>query len=197
MSGAKALQASFQPWLERLVRPALPLTLLLAIATASLPAQTARCGVARWPVKIVVDDDSARVDLTPRDTTVAALAAMPRPAGLFPQRARVVPEELVTWRVRAILWEVRVEPDGDLHVILADPAHTDVRMIAELPDSACAIGSRHAATYAEVSRQLRGIGRRQLVTVTGIAFFDHAHGQRNAAPNNIELHPVLRIERAP
>ncbi len=178
-------------------RHALTLATLVILAlsvTAPLLAQPPRCGVQRWPVKIVTDDDSARVDLTPRDTTVAALAAMPRPAGPFPQRARVTPEELVTWRVRAILWEVRVEPDGDLHLVLADPSNTSVRMIAELPDSNCALGSRHAATFAEVNRQLRRVGRRKLVTITGVAFFDRPHGQRGAAPNNIELHPVLRVE---
>jgi hypothetical protein len=31
------------------------------------------------------------------------------------------------------------------------------------------------------------------VRVTGIGFFDFAHGQTGAAPNQIELHPVLDI----
>lgn len=30
--------------------------------------------------------------------------------------------------------------------------------------------------------------------ITGIGFFDRAHGQTGAAPNVIELHPVLKIE---
>lgn len=172
-------------------------TPLGVLAAASLAAQTPRCGVERWPVKVVIDDDTSRVDRAPRATTVAELAAMPRPAGPFPQRARVAPEELITWRVRAILWNVRVEPDGDVHLVLADPDNPAVRLIAEAPDSNCAIGSSLAATFAQVRRDLRRIGRRRLVDVTGIAFFDRPHGQRGAAPNNIELHPLLKIEPVP
>jgi hypothetical protein len=33
-----------------------------------------------------------------------------------------------------------------------------------------------------------------LLRVTGVGFFDYDHGQIGAAPNVIELHPVLRIE---
>jgi hypothetical protein len=30
--------------------------------------------------------------------------------------------------------------------------------------------------------------------ITGVGFFDRAHGPTGAAPNVIELHPVLKIE---
>jgi hypothetical protein len=30
--------------------------------------------------------------------------------------------------------------------------------------------------------------------ITGVGFFDRAHGATGAAPNVIELHPVLKIE---
>ena len=32
------------------------------------------------------------------------------------------------------------------------------------------------------------------VVVTGVGFFDFLHGQAGAAPNGIELHPVLKVE---
>jgi hypothetical protein len=35
------------------------------------------------------------------------------------------------------------------------------------------------------------------VRVTGVGFFDKIHGQTGAAPNGIELHPVLGIEFLP
>ena len=35
------------------------------------------------------------------------------------------------------------------------------------------------------------------LVVTGVGFFDFLHGQTGAAPNGIELHPVLRIELEP
>jgi hypothetical protein len=31
------------------------------------------------------------------------------------------------------------------------------------------------------------------VEITGVGFFDHAHGQIGRAANNIELHPILRL----
>jgi hypothetical protein len=30
--------------------------------------------------------------------------------------------------------------------------------------------------------------------ITGVGFFDRAHGATGAAPNVIELHPVLKVE---
>jgi hypothetical protein len=32
------------------------------------------------------------------------------------------------------------------------------------------------------------------VRITGVGFFDRAHGATGAAPNVIELHPVLKVE---
>jgi hypothetical protein len=34
-------------------------------------------------------------------------------------------------------------------------------------------------------------------TIDGVAFFDFAHGQRGAAANQVELHPVLRFSPGP
>jgi len=31
------------------------------------------------------------------------------------------------------------------------------------------------------------------MTVTGVGFFDSPHNQTGAAPNEIELHPVLKV----
>jgi len=35
------------------------------------------------------------------------------------------------------------------------------------------------------------------VRVTGVVFFDRVHGQIGVAPNGVELHPVLDIEKVP
>ena len=34
-----------------------------------------------------------------------------------------------------------------------------------------------------------------VLRVTGVGFFDYDHGRTGAAPNLIELHPALRLER--
>lgn len=186
---------SLVDWLSlgwrRLAVCLLPAAFALPVA-AQAPA--VRCGVQRWPVKVLLDADTARVDWTPRATTVDSLARLPRPEGSFPTRARVLPVEGQVFRVRARIRQVRVEPDGDWHLILEDPSVRGATLIAEVPDSACAGETRWANTYAEVRRRLRTLPRGAIAMFDGVGFFDHAHGQRGAAPNNVELHPVIRVE---
>jgi hypothetical protein len=151
------------------------------------------CGVRTWPVKVLLDDDTALVDRTPRATTIAALAALPRPTEPRPTRGRFALERW-TLRVRAVLAVSPAdEGDGDLHLILADPADPRVTMVAEIPDSACALGSRHASDYAEARRAVALIPAGAVVEVDGVAFWDSDHGVRGMAPNGLELHPVLRV----
>jgi hypothetical protein len=151
------------------------------------------CGVERWPVKVLIDDDTARVDLTPRPTTLSALAALPAPRPARPQRRRL-PHELRTFRIRGIiLGGDDTENDGDIHLILSDPAARGVTMIAEIPDPECAIGSRHTAAYAEARRVVSRLAPGTEVEIEGVAFWDRLHGQTGVAPNAIELHPVLKV----
>lgn len=173
------------------------LALAAALATpVALEAQrTDRCGGdALWPVKVLMDDDTARVDLTPRLTTVGALLLLARPEEGRPQRARLSLERW-TFRVRAVLLETRPsQDDGDLHLILADPADENLMMVAEIPDSLCALGSRFASDYAEARRVVHRIPLGAEIDVTGVAFWDSDHGQRGMSESGIELHPVLRVE---
>ena len=169
------------------------LTLLVAASSAAAQAQPVACGVQRWSVKVLLDDDTARVDFTPRRTTVGILGELPRPEGPIPGHGRAAPYELQTFTVRARIRAIRVEGDADWHLILEDTAAAGVTMIAEVPDSACALGTRWAAVYAEVRRTLRRLPKYGLVDVTGVGFFDYAHQQRGAAPNIFELHPVIKV----
>lgn len=127
-------------------------------------------------------------------STIAELANVPRPQEPLPHRGRVAPHELAMYRVRAIVRAVRTEPDGDWHLILADPNDRQVTLIGEIPDSVCAVGSPFAAAFSAARRSLRQFGRGATVEVTGVGFFDHPHGQRGAAPNNFELHPIVAID---
>jgi hypothetical protein len=151
------------------------------------------CGVERWRVKVVVDADAARIDTTLTRSTVAQLREMPRPLAALSQR-RVAPYELTTYRVIAGLREVsRPENDGDLHLLLHDLEDSSKTMIAEVPDSACALGSRHIREFAAAYRLVQSVPRDAIVIVDGIGFFDSLHGQRGVAPNGFELHPILAI----
>ena len=173
--------------------------LAASIAASAVGAQLASvaCGVQRWPVKVLLDEDTSRVDWQPRTSTVAQLAALPHPETPTQARRRSAPHELQTFTVRVRIKEIRTEPDGDWHLILEDVDGSRATLVAEVPDSVCALRSPWAGRYAEVRRALRRIPRGAIVDVTGVGFFDSYHNQRGMAPNNFELHPVLAIRAVP
>jgi hypothetical protein len=169
-------------------------------AFVAVPASVAaqRCGVSRWPVKIWSDltADSVRRDsVVP--TTISALREVPRPSGRFEQRVRRGPIEHTVFRVRARVAQVITEDDSDVHLILRDLDDPSQTIVAEIPDSICALTSRAASAYAEARRQLRRVPRDGMVEVEGIGFFDFLHGQRGMAPSGLELHPVLSLRPIP
>ena len=100
------------------------------------------------------------------------------------------------------LVEMRIEDDLDINLVIADPARSGVTMIAAFPNASCTRGATPKAR-AKMSRaraafvaacgapttsfqELSGTA-----TITGVGFFDKTHGQEGAAPNGVELHPVV------
>jgi len=197
----------------------LALALLLAIALPAAPAplargfwrgeQAATCGVERWPVKVLSDDEAASVDTVDLIAeTVPDLIHIPAPA-VLPERSRVAPVELAVYSVSARLVEAKLEPDSDIHLIIADPQTGDT-MIVELPDAdRCALrtdpglvtemDSARNAIIAQFglppSDRFLALGG--TANFTGVGFFDVVHDQRGVAPNGIELHPVLGLTITP
>lgn len=165
---------------------------LLAAFTSHAHAQTRTCGVERWNVKVLTDPDAPTVLRTPEPTTIAALIGIPKEPNR-PQNGRT-PLERRVFRVRGFILESRPEQaDGDIHVVLGDPTDRTRYLVAEIPDSACAIGSRYASDFAEARRVFNTLPLGIEVEVEGVAYWDDDHGQLGAAPNDIELHPVLKI----
>ncbi len=134
------------------------------------------------------------MDFKPRDATIGALVALQRPRSAYAYDRRVRPVELQTFRVPAVVVRIKLEQDSDLHLILADPDDRRLRMIAEVPHPDCAIGSGHEEQYRRVRQALRAIPAGAQIELVGVAFFDRAHGQAGAAPNQIELHPILDVK---
>jgi hypothetical protein len=166
---------------------------MLTLTAGALEAQAGgRCGEERWPVKVLLDLDAAHVDFDAQPTTIGALVGVPRPAETRPHAARLDLERR-TFRVRARLIEVTEQADGDLHLVVVDIADPTQFLVAEIPDSTCAIGSRRASDYAEAQRWARRTGLPLEVEIEGVAFWDDQHGQIGMARNGIELHPVLHI----
>ncbi len=163
------------------------------------------CGTERWAVKSLSDADRGQVSLTPVDEAVSALRALTRPQSL-PTNGRVGPVELTTYTVHAVLLGWVLEADRDMHLVIANPADLSETMIAEVPSTTCqrVCSSGHVQDVRAVRRVLldrlgrprrtfRAITPPVAVTITGVGFFDFAHGQTGLAPNAIELHPVLKI----
>jgi hypothetical protein len=162
-----------------------------------------RCGVERWQIKTLSDLEADRVDFTPVPTTVEALGALPRPART-PQLSRISPVEFTTYQIDAYLGGFRHESDGDVHLILFGMKNQRESMIVEIPDPNCsgACASGLSADFAKARAMLDQIlaepnptDQPIVVRVTGVGFFDRNHRQIGAAPNIIELHPVLTLER--
>ena len=147
----------------------------------------------------LLDPAAASVSLTPKMTTVAALRRLPAPQS--PGQTRVKGVETTTYRIEARLVKMRLEPDGDILLVVVDPA-THGTMVAHFPAISCmaAVSAEHrtlmrsarAALVAACGRPDRGSYTRVggPATITGVGFFG-PRGAADAAPNGIELQPVL------
>lgn len=163
----------------------------------------ARCGVQRWAVKTLSDPMRDRVRMDPVRTTITQLGALPRPPR-YPDFERIAPAEFQVWELDAYLVGWDNEADRDIHLFLVDPDNFEARMVAEIPDPACAgacnsgLGPLYAAARDSLQVILQTPNPNDepiLVRVRGVGFFDRNHGQLGAAPNYIELHPVLILSR--
>ena len=165
------------------------------------------CGSERWAVKTLSDEDAGKVDLKPVPSTVAQLIELPRPATIM-ENQRAARMELTTYQIRAVLLEIRGENDHDMHLVVADPADPRKTMITEIVDPGCsgAVASSDAADLQKARESFEQLDTPRirkgpilkvgdLVEITGVGFFDFEHGASGAAPNDIELHPVLALRR--
>jgi hypothetical protein len=161
----------------------------------------ATCGVERWPVKTLADANKAQVSFVVHPGTVHGLGALtPAPGG---QKTRGPLEERV-YGVTARLVKVKREADSDYHLVIKSAGST---MIAEMPRYGCTAGGTHRKAMSKARRALENtlggpIGTswhtaNLHVRVTGVLFFDFAHGQTGHAPNYAELHPVIAFRVIP
>ena len=157
----------------------------------------AGCGVRGRALLGTLGDGGARgVRLTPRTTSIAALAARPRP-GRLPHRRDGF--ERRAWRVVAQITEYRLAPDGSVRLILFDAGSY---MRVELPPLACltrrtparraivATRTRFLAACGAATPEWRDLGA--VGYVTGVGFWG-SRTVRQAAPNGAALRPVLSL----
>ncbi len=170
--------------------------------TQSAQAATLTCGYERWPVKTGSDATRFQVSTTVRYTSVGYLDGRTPPAsfGSYAQDHRIKTQESKTWQVTATLVALKLEDDGDLHIRLNEGGHN---MIAEVPLGRCvSTASRWKTQIAAARSYLLSRYSASLyswnyinrtVRIRGLGFFDFEHGVTGAAPNDIELHPVIYV----
>ena len=163
-----------------------------------------RCGKERWSVKTGTDSGASQVDLIhPRAVSIAELIVL-QPPDPIPADSRFAPTEDSVFVVDATLTDFKFETgatgDSDYHLVLQDDQGNT--MIAEIPSPHCVggqspfsaqIGSARVKFDAQFTATSSFQTANVPVRVTGVGFFDFFHNQHGAAPNVIELHPVLDI----
>src|SRR5216684_8168036 len=167
-----------------------------------------RCGKERWSVKTGTDAGASQIDLTnPKTATIGDLITL-QPPNPLPADSRFAPTENTVFVVDATLTDFKFETgstgDSDYHLVLQDDRGNT--MVAEIPSPACVganspFAGQIASTRAKFDAQFTATSSFQTANVpervTGVGFFDFFHHQRGAAPNVIELHPVLDIQFNP
>jgi hypothetical protein len=152
---------------------------------ATRPARAA-CGVELWPLKTLSDPQRRLVNLHPRNTSVAAINALPMPHPTPTTRNTAF--ERRTYRVNAQIVKFKLEDDSDIHLILFAQGRY---MIAEMPSAACLPRKTRdrRAIVAARSRFVRRCGAPTtdwqplgaVVVVSGVGFWDFPHGSNLVA----------------
>ena len=187
------------------------LTIILVLSSTTLKSQTSfgveqeedsiACGgVERWAQKVLMDSLSKTINFNPIEITVEDFVNLttPNPSTSMKRFAGV---EDKTYKIIANITIKKEESDNDIHLVLSYGTNT---LIAEIPDPDCpdAKASLYASDYKtahEFVEKNIGPGNMKnlvlpLFEVTGVAFIDSPHGQTGAAPNHLELHPILNIK---
>ena len=185
----------------RIAVAALSISVVCSVLLAASSVADAACGGARWSVQTASDPAAGRIDLAHVvATSVEEMTAKGAPATMSSE-SRIEPDELNVSVVNAVLTSYKREDDGDYYAVLSSGGTT---MVAEFPDPACVsatsplldqIRAARAQFDARLFADTAFRTANQLVTITGVSFFDSLVGQ-GAAPNGIELHPVLSVRFA-
>lgn len=173
------------------------LLFLLIAQTAS-----AQCGVERWAVKALLDQDTIALHFVQAPSLAAIDTFAPRQTVNENTPRMDFETQIVTVRAK-VLQMKRESDDNDIHLLLQDDS--GYTMIAEVPDpDDCpdVATSSHADNFRGVREYIashfgtpttRFKDVNQTVQVTGVLFQDFPHNQTGAAPNYREIHPVLML----
>lgn len=150
----------------------------------------------RRDVKILVDSENNSIDTASIFINVSELGALEVPEVDKEDGRQEVEKHIYT--ITAKVHKLSKHRDGDWKVKLTDDQENYVN--CEAPNMGCEyiLDSPHF-NQMKVAREWIEQHQDELegktVTVTGVGFIDIDHKYpRNAAPNEMELHPILKIE---
>ena len=177
--------------------------LWILLLSASALGQS--CGTERRDVKTLTDKDAVTVHMQAVPATVAELISRKPPVKVIGNDLPRQTSERQVYEVSAWVIGYKHEADGDYHVVISTPGKPKETMIFEIPDPACAPGN-----FAETFKQQRALidslagaatpafktlKQPAAVKLKFVLFFDKCHGQKGRAPNCVEGHPGLGIEK--
>jgi len=163
------------------------------------------CGVERWFVKTLADQDASSVNLSAvTPISIRDLNALGPHCEGGPDR-RSYPEEFRVFEIFGRVIFVASEDDRDYHIALEDPDDPGSSVVTELADTRCssAMMSPHLAALRSVEGMFAGVLNGasptslvgSTVRIQGVGFYDFDHAQRGRSKNCIELHPIVSISR--
>lgn len=200
----------------RNVKLGIPLILFLTFCYSDVIAKTAHgpitvvnaCEVTgarveyRWDVKTDKDKPPPYVtSVKPSD-----IAAWPGPGGVFNKNTERQGKEEKWFELIGRVKLLRIEPDGALHIQLADEKADamGVNVVVEIPygDPWCGIRNQvFSWTKRKLPFKTRGVElklmRNPIISVTGKAYYDAAHAPHGDTTLNVRKRTASRSHRTP
>jgi hypothetical protein len=168
-------------------------------ATAGQQDSDTGCNVRLKGLKTLSDPQRKLVNLHPKNTTIAAINALPQPHPTPKTRSTDFSRRV--WRVPAQIIEFKIEGDSDIHLVLfGDGGY----LIAEMPAAKClpkkardrkamiAVRKKFETRCGQPAKHWQPLGA--VVYISGVGFFDIQHTQKPHAGNSAELHPVTALK---
>ncbi len=175
---------------------------VVALTARPMPARArsnTSCGSAYRPLRTLSDPQRNLVKLSPKDTTLAAIAQLPRPA-VTPTTRNTAFERQV-WRVATQIVASKLEGDGDIELLLYDatgygiaamPAAKCVPMKARDRKAIINVRQQFVSACGQPTNAWKPLGA--VVNISGVGFWDKPHIEaKQHAPNFAELEPVTGL----
>jgi len=179
------------------------LLVVLGPAAATTPADAQvsdrGCNVRLKGLKTLSDPERNLVNLSPKNTTAAAINALPQP---YPTpKTRTTDFSRHVWRVTAQIIKFKLEGDSDIKLVLFDE---NAYLIAEMPVAQClpkkardrraivAARKRFETRCGKPTKQWKQLGA--IATISGVGFFDIPDTRKPQAGNSAQLQPLTAIE---